>query len=281
MNHTFDVSGPVNVDVQLSSGEIRVERGDPGVAEVELTAHDADSQELVDAARVELRGRDLVIDVPGRRSGGFGFNLKDVFGGRGITCRIRCEEGSSLRARSKSADIDVSLDLNEADIATASGDADLRNVHGDLSFKGASGDLSAEHVGGRASVNTASGDITLGHVGGSTTVNTASGDITVEAAHADVKANTASGDVSLDLVTTGEITVNSASGDVTVGVRRGSQVYLDCSTVSGDARSDLGPTGDEPNGNGPLVHLKARTVSGDISITRAGEPAGHTQEVQA
>ncbi|HZO98164.1 MAG TPA: DUF4097 family beta strand repeat-containing protein [Gaiellaceae bacterium] len=278
MNKTFDVSGPVNVDVQLSSGDIRLERSDNDTAEVSLEAHDAEAQELIDSARVELRGRDLIIDVPGKQRG---FNLANFFGGRGIICRVRCADHSSLRARTKSADIVVAIDLAEADIATASGDARLQNVDGDLAFKGASGDLRAGHVGGRASINTASGDIELRDVGGSFHANTASGDISVEAAHDDVKANTASGDVSVDVVTQGEIVVNSASGDVTVGVRRGSQVYLDCSTVSGDARSDLGPTGSEPAGDGPLVHLKARTVSGDIQITRAVAPAGHPEEVQA
>lgn len=277
MNNRFDYSGPVNIDVQLSSGDIRIDRGDGDVVEVDLEAHDADSQALVDAARVELRGRELIVDVPGKR----GFNIGSLFGGRGITCRIRCAEQSSLRARTKSADIVVAIDLASADLATASGDARLQNVSGDLAFKGASGDLQAGNVGGRAAVNTASGDITLRDVGGALSANTASGDIQIEAAHADVRANTASGDVSVEVVTEGEVAVNSASGDVSVGVRRGSQVYLDCSTVSGDARSELGPTGSEPNGDGPLVHLKARTVSGDIQITRAGAPAGHSQEVQA
>jgi DUF4097 and DUF4098 domain-containing protein YvlB len=273
MNQRFEVDGPIELDVQLSSGEIRVERSDDGAAEVELTAHSAEAQELVDQARVELRGRELIVDVPQRRT--FGFS----FGGRGITCRIRCAEQSSLRVRSRSADVNVAIDLATADISTASGDAALLNVSGDLSIKGASGDLTAGHVGGRVSANTASGDISLGEVGGPLSANSASGDIDVAAAHADAKANTASGDITIGVVTVGEVTVNSASGDVSIGVRRGSTAYLDCSTVSGDARSELDPTGDEAGGTGPLVHVKARTVSGDITITRAAAPAA--LEVQA
>lgn len=276
MNYTFDHSGPVNIDVQLASGDIRIDRAEGGI-EVDLRANDAESQQLIDDATVELRGNTLVVDVPGKR----GFNLGNLFGARGVTCQIRCAEGSSLRVRSKSADVVVAIDVESADIATASGDARLETINGDLSFKGASGDIVARNVGGRASVNTASGDVRVGHVGGDLSANSASGDIVVEAAHADVRANTASGDVDVELVTSGEVTVNSASGDVSIGIRRGSQVYLDCNTVSGDAHSELGPVGNEPNGNGPLVHVKARTVSGDIQITRAGEPAGHTQEVQA
>ena len=59
--------------------------------------------------------------------------------------------------------------------------------------------------------------------------------------------------------------------DVAIGVRRGSRAHLDCTTVSGDARSELELSGDEPDGDGPFVEIRARTVSGDIRITRAQE----------
>jgi len=278
MQKTFEVAGPIEVDVQLAIGDIRVDRASEGTVEVELVAHSPEAQELVDEARVELRGSQLVVEVPQRRGG---FSFKDLFGGRGIDCRIACAEGSSLRVRSKSADVAVTIDLAGADIATASGDARLENVDGDLSFKAASGDLTAGNVGGRASASTASGDITLRLVGGNVNANSASGDVVVESAGGDARANTASGDVTLDAVMEGEVNVNSASGDVHIGVRRGSTAFLDCSTVSGDARSELDMSGDEPRGDGPLVHVKARTVSGDIVITRAAAPAGNTQEVQA
>jgi Toastrack DUF4097 len=278
MEQTFDVTGPVRVDVQLASGEISVDPTADAKAVVELIAYDEASQELVDAARVELRGNELIIDVPNRRGG---FNIGNLFGGRGITCRVRCPEGSSLKARTKSADVSAFGTLAEADIATASGDATLRDVTGDLNCKAASGDLSVGNVGGRATMSTASGDISVGEVGGAVSANTASGDIQIESAHGDAKANTASGDVSLQAVLSGDVAVNSASGDLRIGIRRGSRVYLDCSTVSGDTKSDLDIRSDEPAGDGPLVNVRARTVSGDIQITRAAAPAGSTQEVQA
>jgi Toastrack DUF4097 len=278
MERTFEVSGPVRVDVQLASGEISVDPSAEGTAWVELVAHDETSQELVDAATVELRGHDLVVEVPNRRGG---FTLGSLFGSRGITCRVRAPHGSSLRSRTKSADVFVRGPVAEADIATASGDARLEDVTGNLTFKGASGDLVARTVGGRANVNTASGDIALGVIGGSLSANSASGDIVVEGACADARANTASGDIALEAVVDGEVSVNSASGDVRIGISRGTRAHLDCSTVSGDTSSELDVTHEEPNGNGPLVHVKARTVSGDISITRAQAPAGRHEEVQA
>jgi hypothetical protein len=257
MHKTFDVSGPIQVDVQLASGEIRLDRAVDNVVDVELTADDPDMQTLVDAARVELRGQELIVDVPNRRGG---FSLSNLFGSRGITCRIRCAEGSSLRARAKSADVSAAMTLAAANVSTASGAGD---------------------VGGNLSVGSASGDLTVGHVRGSVNAASASGDVGIDAADGDARATTASGDITFSAVVAGEVSVNSASGDVTIGVRRGSRAYLDCSTVSGDARSELDPAGDDDAGNQPLVQVRARTVSGDIVITRAAAPVANTQEVQA
>jgi hypothetical protein len=274
MHKTFEIDGPVRVDVKLAAGEIEIVGSQKG-AEVELVAHDADLQELVDNARIELRGNELIVEVPERRGWKFSFG-----GGRGIGCRIACAEGSSLKARSGSADIEASINLAEADIATASGDVSVRDVSGNLSVKTASGDIDAGDVGGRVAANSASGDITVRSAGGDAHANTASGDISIESADRDVRGNSASGDISVEAVRRGDVAINSASGDVHVGIRRGSRAYLDCSTVSGDTHSELDVSG-EPAGDGPLVNVKARTVSGDIKITRASAPADNAQEVQA
>ena len=75
-------------------------------------------------------------------------------------------------------------------------------------------------------------------------------------------------------------------GDVEVAVRRGTGVYLDCNSLSGDTSSDLDMTGDAA-GDGPLIEIRVKTVSGDIHITRAPQaPAGppaddNAQEVHA
>ena len=71
----------------------------------------------------------------------------------------------------------------------------------------------------------------------------------------------------------GNVAAHSVSGDVQIGVRRGSKVFLDCNTVSGDTSSELELTPDAPAGDGPLVEIRAKTVSGDIRITRAPAPA--------
>jgi hypothetical protein len=274
MEKTFTVSGPVRLDVVLNSGTIEVEPTLEGKVEVELIAHDTESQQLVDSARVELRGSgerpEVVIHVPARqRSWGLG----SLLGRQTISCRIQCPPGSDLKARTKSADVRARGTLGEADVATASGDVHLADTLGEISLKSASGDLSAANVGGRATTNTASGDVTIESVQGLLEANAVSGDIEIGSAGTSVKASSVSGDTNIGAVVEGSVAVNAVSGDVRIGVRRGSRVHLDCSTVSGDARSELELGSDEPEGDGPFVDLKARTLSGDITVSRAAAPA--------
>jgi len=280
MNKAFDIDGPAQIEVRLASGEIVVDPTLEGRIEVELTAHDDESQRLVDDARVELNDRHLIIDVPNKR-GGFSFSLG--FTRQGITCRIRCPQSSGLSARTKSADVLARGTLGGLNVSTASGDVEANRIEGGVSIKTASGDTRVQEVSGGVNVQTASGDVELEIVRGAVSVNSASGDVTIGEAYDNVSTNTVSGDQEHGAVMRGNVSAHSVSGDVTIGVRRGSKVYLDCNTVSGDTSSELELTTDAPDGDGPLVEIRAKTVSGDIRITRAAAPAvtNDAQEVHA
>jgi hypothetical protein len=70
-------------------------------------------------------------------------------------------------------------------------------------------------------------------------------------------------------VSSGEVSLQSASGDIQVGVRRGTKVWLDARSRSGDATSEL-DVGDEPPAEGaPVLELRASSMSGDIHVGRA------------
>jgi len=276
MQKTFDVTGPIKVEIELASGDIDLDASLEGRAEVELVAHDEESQKLVDAARVEFTNGRLLVDVPQKRSG---FSLAIVFGRGGITCRVRCPEGSDVTTRTKSADVRVRGTIGALSASTASGDAGADHVLGDAQMKSASGDLAIARADGGVTAQTASGDIELGVVQGKVSANSASGDVTIAEAYGDLDVNTVSGDQVHSAVMRGRVSAQAVSGDVLIGVRRGSKAYLDCSTVSGDTSSELDSIDAAPTDDGPLVEIRAKTVSGDIRITRAHAPA--TEEVQA
>jgi DUF4097 and DUF4098 domain-containing protein YvlB len=281
MQKTFDVTGPVELEIKLNSGEIDVQAIDGAQqAEVELIAHDEASQELIDNGRVELQQHQqrphLVIDLQQRKSGGF--NLGSLFGRSGISCRVRVPTSSSLTVRTKSADVAARGALSAATVATASGDVALDRVEGSVNVKSASADVSMRQVGGGVQVQTASGDVEVDVVRGPINVTSASGDVTIREAYNDVNANTVSGDQEHAAVLRGRLAANSVSGDVHIGVRRGSKVFLDCNTVSGDTTSELDVTSEAPTTDGPMLEVRAKTVSGDILITRAPAPADETPE---
>ncbi|HEX6761362.1 MAG TPA: DUF4097 family beta strand repeat-containing protein [Gaiellaceae bacterium] len=280
MHKQFEVTGPVEVDIRLASGEVEVDPTLDGHVEVELVGHDDESRALVEASTVELREhgtQKLVVDVPQRRSG-FGFG--SLFGRDGVGCRVRCPAGSTLTARTRSADVIVHGMLGGANVATASGDVGLERVEGGATVKTASGDVAAREVTGGLSVQSASGDVSVATARGPVTMTTASGDVELGEAYDDVSVNTVSGDQRHRAVMRGTVGAHSVSGDVEIGVRKGSRAWLDCNTVSGDTSSELELSPDVPEGDGPLVEIRAKTVSGDIKITRAPAPA-ETMEVHA
>jgi hypothetical protein len=279
MQKTFEVQGPVELDVRLACGDIEVDPSAEGRVEVELVAHDEESQRLIDNARIELNPHGhrptVLVDVPQKR----GFSIS-IFGRSGIECRIRCPHDSGLAVRTKSADISTRGTLGGLNVATASGDLDIDRVSGGVNVKSASSDFTAREVAGGVNIQTASGDVDLSIARGPVNVTSVSGDISIGEAYDNVNANSVSGDQDHGAVMQGIVAAHSVSGDVTIAVRRGSKAFLDCTTVSGDTTSELELTSDAPAGEGPLVEIRAKTVSGDIRITRAPAPAD-TQEVHA
>ena len=190
----------------------------------------------------------MLVDVPQKRGG---FSLGNLFGRQGITCRVRCPEGSLLTVRTRSADLLVRGAIGGMNVATASGDVEADRVLGGVNVKSASGDVDVRLVAGGVNVQSASGDIELGAVRGSINVNSASGDVTIGEADDNVNVSTVSGDQQHGAVMRGNVSAHSVSGDVRIGVRRGSKVFLDCTTVSGDTSSELEVSPEAPDHRRP------------------------------
>jgi DUF4097 and DUF4098 domain-containing protein YvlB len=259
MEQTFQTPGPIRLDLRTPSGEIEVEAAGSGETSVCLEGPD----ELLERSTVELHGDVLRVHVPDRR--GLFARSADV------RLVVRCPDNSELEARTKSADVAARGWLAAARVETASGDVSLDRFQTG-SVNSASGDVRVNETLGELSVQTASGDVKIGRTG-RLTANLVSGNLEVRDATAAVIVQTVSGDVDLDAVVGGDVTVQAVSGDVKVGIRRGSMVRVDASTLSGDTRSEL-DLGEEPGeqGDGPLVELRIKTVSGDIAVVRAAAP---------
>lgn len=274
---TFETPGELLLTLKLPRGEVELETVDGEQATVELEAVNQSERALqqIERSEITLRergdGHELFVDADPED---FGFRRGRVtisWSGRrdSIRVRVRVPHGTDVNVTTGSADISARGRFGDIESKTASGDIRFEEVARDASIKVAAGDVKVDRVGGSLKVQSAAGDVAAGEVGGTVEVKTASGDVSVDEAGDSVSVQSASGDVRVGAVSKGSVELKSLSGDLLVGIRRGSRVYMDIKTVTGDARSEL-DVGDAPDDDeGPLVNLRATAMSGDIKIVRA------------
>jgi hypothetical protein len=234
----FPAHDPVDLQVRIHAGSVRVLAVPTQTATVTLDG----SERLLAPTRVEFDHGALSVITPDRHGlGGFG----------SLRATVEVPEGSSCLVHTASADVSCTGGLSALDVHTASGD------------------VSAERVSGLTRVVTASGDVEVGTTA-EVRVETASGDVRIDQADGAVTVRTASGDVRIAQTSGHGTEVKSASGDISVAVVRGIGVYLDLSSLSGTVSSELEPA--EEN-SGADMTVQCRTISGDIQVLRAAQPA--------
>lgn len=283
---TFKTPGAVRLDIRNGAGEVRLDAGSidgETTVTLEPLRDNEASIEAVQTARVELHeradGQDVVVDVRGQRR---------FFRGAEVLVAVTCPQEPIVEVKTGSADIEGRGLFKRADVETGSGDVQFTDISGDAEVSAASGDVQISLIGGEARLNTASGDIQVGMIGGDARlnsasgdvmirtaggrleVNTASGDVQIKEALAAVSANSASGDQQVGSVFHDSVNLRSASGDIRVGIKEGSRLFVDARSRSGDVSSELPVSDVPPEGDAPLVELRANTMSGDITIHRAG-----------
>ena len=264
---TFETPGPVLVTVETAVGDVVVTTHDEPVTTVEVVAlrDDEATRRAVEETRVTARpwgaGSEVVVEVPRRAGSFFGREPR-------LRVEVYAPHGASLGFTTASADVSATGRLGEVRGRTASGDVTVPAA-ASVRIETASGDLRIGDVDGEAELRSASGDIRVGSVGGTLDASVESGDLRVDAAPAGGAAAAVSGDIELGAVREGSVSVRSVSGDVTVGVAPGSRVHVDVSTVSGDLNSEIDLTDSAAGGEGPLVDVRGKTVSGDLRLRRA------------
>ncbi len=267
--YRFETHNPVNLLVEISKGNVKVQCLDTTESTVVVEGKHADD------VVVEQRGDTITVTEPGRGR---------IFGDNALRVDVVVPQRSNPAIRTGSADIqlegfaghaqlrsgsgDVTVDAVEGHLLVETGSGEIRvdDVRGDLKVKSGSGDVEIDQVGGAAAVSTGSGDVSIDTAHGTVVVKTGSGDLSVDQTHGDTSFSTGSGDVSIDRVHRGRVTVKGASGDVSLGIASGVPVWTDITTVSGTIRSDLQGAG-QPQEGQDHIEVRAKTVSGDIALS--------------
>jgi hypothetical protein len=268
---TFDTPGSVSLQIKLPSGRVVVTTADEPTTTVEIIPLGRRGQDAIDEIEVtmdERAGRHVVrIEQRDR----FRWGPIQISWGGDFQCHVTCPPGTDLDLSGASTDVRVDGELGEVSARTASGDIRLQTVADALQVKTASGDVSVGALGGKGTIATVSGDIGVERNDAPLTARAVSGDITVGTIAAELGVSTTSGDVDLKGVQAGEVRVQTVSGDVRVGVARGTRVWVDAASVSGNLGSELGLEGEEATveSDAEVVPLHVKTVSGDVAVVRA------------
>lgn len=266
---TYSTAGALELDLRLPAGDIEVQTHDAATTSVQLEPLRTDEAtlEAIAAARVELvelgAGAQRLTVVVEERRRSFG-------GSPEVRIRVRCPHGARVEATSQAADVEARGRFGSARVKTVSGDVSIETVEGDAAVKTTSGDVDVREIGGTAELGTVSGDLSLSTLHGDGRFDLVSGDLDVGQAAGSVTAGSVSGDQRIGAVTQGAVMLRSVSGDIEVGIRSGSRLWVDAKAQSGDTTSELELSGDPGADDGPLVELRATSVSGDVRVVRAG-----------
>jgi Putative adhesin len=273
---TFQVSGPVDLEVQTRSGDIIVRSGPAGSVSIRGKIYVGDhwlfGSRHTDVSDIEqhppLRqdGNSIHIDY---------VNARDI----SVDYEITVPADTTLRARSGSGNQIIEGTHGNADLQSGSGDMKLSRLTGEIRLQTGSGDVRAREIAGPVRGGTGSGNIEVIETGsGDIDLHTGSGNITARGIQGAFRAEAGSGDITAEGTQTGGWEIRTGSGNVHVRLPANAAFDANISTSSGtldvDAPITMTVQGrlretrksiiGKVRGGGPLLTL--RTGSGDIHI---------------
>ena len=274
-DRSFQVSGPVDLEVLTRSGDITVRNGSAGAVSIHAKIHcdswfsgdhKAEVQELQNNPPIRQNGNSIRIDY---------VNLHNI----SIDYEITVPENTAIRAHTGSGDQKVEGLKGNVDLESGSGDMQLARLTGEMRFQTGSGNVKGRELSGPAKVKAGSGDIEIVETGaGDVDIRTGSGNITVDGINGGFHAEAGSGDIhgkgspkNMWSVRTGsgnvnlhvpsdaafDVDISSNSGTVTLG-------HPVTTTVQGRIQESKKSVVGKVRGGGPTVSV--HTGSGDVQV---------------
>jgi len=273
---TFQVTGPVDLEVLTRSGDIIIHSGPAGTVSVNGKIHVGDRwlegnrqndvNELEKNPPVRQSGNSIHIDY---------VNMRNI----AIDYEITAPADTAVHARSGSGNQEIEGLRSKLDLESGSGDMRLRDVTGDAHVHTGSGNIEGRDVSGPLTAEAGSGDIRVDLKGGADVrVRTGSGNIELHQVNGSMHAEAGSGDVRVDGAQKGDWDVKTGSGNVELRLPKEAAFDLSASTgsgrvvvdhpvtmtVRGDVRHEQRSVHGKVRAGGPL--LTVRTGSGDVHI---------------
>jgi DUF4097 and DUF4098 domain-containing protein YvlB len=247
------------VEVECVSGVVSISGWDRNEVHVAGTLGDG-----VERLDFETQGNRTIVKVVHKRRGSWDDDTE---------LSVRIPKGSSLQAKTVSAELSVNNVTGRQELQSVSGDISTSIVRADADVSTVSGAISlrGEDQPAVVSVTTVSGDARVTRVSGDLRANSVSGSLSLVMNQVRrARAQTTSGDLELSgtLEKDGRIDAESISGEVQVNLRGKVDAYFDVESFSGDIDNCFGP---EPQrvdkyAPGTELHFKEGDGSGRVRL---------------
>lgn len=273
---TFQVSGPVDLEIETHSGDIVVRSGPSGSVSIHgkifvgdhwlFGSRHTDVSDIEQHPPLRQEGNSIRIDY---------VNARDI----SVDYEITVPEETTIRTHSGSGDQIIEGTRGNVDLQSGSGDVKLSRLTGEIRLQTGSGNVRAREISGPLRGGAGSGDIEVEETGsGDIDLHTGSGNITARGIQGAFHADAGSGDITAEGTQTGAWEIRTGSGNVNVRLPSNAAFDANLSTSSGtmDVNSAITMTVQgrvqetrkqiigKVRGGGPL--LTVRTGSGDIHI---------------
>ena len=230
-DRSFQVSGPVDLEVLTRSGDITVRNGAAGTVTIHAKIqsgnswfggdHKAEAQELQSNPPLRQNGNSIRIDY---------VNINNI----SIDYEITVPEETAIRAHTGSGNQTIEGVRGNIELESGSGDLKLARLTGDMRFQTGSGNVRGRELAGPAKIKAGSGDIEIEETGaGDMEIRTGSGNINVSGINGGFHAEAGSGDIHGKGVPKSTWSVRTGSGNVTLSVPPDAAFDVDVSSSSG------------------------------------------------
>jgi Putative adhesin len=279
---TFQVTGPVDLEVQTRSGDIIVRSGPAGSVVVRGKIYVSDRWNILPGVGVggSKEGVSEIEQHPPLRQDGNSIHI-DYVNTRNLSVdyEITVPADTTVRAHTGSGDQIIEGIHGNADLQSGSGDMKLSQLTGEIRLQTGSGDVRAREISGPVRGGAGSGDIEVEEKGsGDIDLHTGSGNVTVRGIQGAFHAEAGSGDITAEGTQTGAWEIRTGSGNVHVRLPANAAFDANITTSSGTVDVDAPITMTvqgrvqetrksvvgKVRGGGPLLTL--RTGSGDIHV---------------
>jgi DUF4097 and DUF4098 domain-containing protein YvlB len=275
-DRSFQVNGPVDLEVLTRSGDIAVRNGAAGTVSIHAKIHSSNSwlggdhkaevQELQNNPPIRQNGNSIHIDYV-------------HFSNISVDYEITVPENTAIRTHTGSGDQTVEGLKGNVDLESGSGDLKLARLTGEMRFQTGSGNVRGHELSGPAKVKAGSGDIEIEEMGaGDVDIRTGSGNITVKGINGGFRAEAGSGNIHGKGSPKNMWSVRTGSGNVTLHVPSDAAFDVDISshsgtvtlghpvttTVEGRVRESRKSVAGKVRGGGPLISV--HTGSGDVQV---------------